>query len=390
MRVLISSTKFLGHFNPLLPYIAALKKLGHDVAVAAPEELAARLGQADIEHLPVGEPTQEEVDASRRAIDAASEAMAVKVAIAESFLDRSRATLPDLGRIIAGWRPDLVVRDSLELGALVAATAAGLPCCRVGVHCGQGEMDFIPNLIPGIDRLRGSTGLPVDNGASLRGEQVFSAFPDFMDDGVDWLGTQEPFRTRPASAPPPSANVKRPSWAPSPGETFVYVTLGTVSGRSDKSRAAYRAVLEALSTLPVRALLTTGPVMPHEHLGTIPPNVTIEVFVPQSEVLPYAQAVVCHGGSGSLIGALAQGIPTVVVPLFADQPHNAASVARVGAGVSVTDRTVPILRAAIIRVLEDETIRQTARRIQNDIAAMQSIDTAARHMLALASPPAMA
>ena len=383
MRVLFSSTKFLGHFNPLLPYIGALKKLGHDVAVAAPAEMAARLGQAGIEHLTVGEPTQEEVEASRRAIDAASGAMDVRQAIAESFLGQSRATLPDLMRIIADWRPDLVVRESLELGALVAAAAAGLPCCRVGVHCGQGEMDFIPNLVSGIDRMCGMVGLPNDNGASLRAEQVFSAFPEFMDVGVDWLGTQEPFRTRPPSAPTPPDSAERPSWAPSVGETFVYVTLGTVSGRSDKSRAAYRAVLEALSTLPVRALLTTGPVMPHEHLGTIPPNVTVEVFVPQSEVLPYARAVVCHGGSGSLIGALAQGIPTVVVPLFADQPHNAASVARVGAGVSVTDRTVPVLRAAIARVLEDENIRLTARRIQTDIAAMPSVDTAARSILAL-------
>lgn len=387
MRVLISTTKFLGHLNPLLPYCDALKKLGHEVAVAAPQETAVRLGQAGLLHLPVGEPTQDEVDAARRAIDAASGALAVKAAIAESFFLLARAALPDLRRILADWQPDLVVRESLELAAFVAAAAAGLPCCRVGVHCGQGEMDFVPHVITSIDRLRNTAGLPTDDGASLRREPVFSAFPNFMDDGVDWLGTQKPFRTGPASAPPPSASAARPSWAPSVGETFVYVTLGTVSGRSDKSRAAYRAVLEALSTLPVRALLTTGPIMPHEHLGTIPPNVTVEIFVPQSEILPYADAVVCHGGSGSLVGALAQGLPTVVVPLIADQPHNAASVARAGAGVSVTDRTVPILRAAIARVLEDDNIRQTARRIQNDIAAMPSIATAARHMLAFCVAP---
>jgi UDP:flavonoid glycosyltransferase YjiC (YdhE family) len=383
MRVVISSTKFLGHFNPMLPYIDALKKLGHDVAVAAPGELAARLDQAGIEHLPVGEPTQQELDALRKTIDAATEPMAVKVAIAEFFLDLSRATLPDLVRIVADWRPNLVVRESLELGALVAAAAAGLPCCRVGVHCGQGEMDFVPNLVSGIDRLRGSAGLPADDGASLRGEQVFSAFPAFMDEGVDWLGTQEPFRTRPTSALTPPDSAGRPSWAPSVGETFVYVTLGTISGRSDKSRAAYRAVLEALATLPVRALLTTGPVMPHEELGTIPPNVTVETFVPQAEVLAYADAVICHGGSGTLLGALAHGLPQVVVPLFADQPHNAASVERAGAGIAVTDRSVPVLRAAIVRVLDDASMRQTAQRIGGEIAGMPGMDMAVDRLLAL-------
>ncbi len=385
MRVLISSTKFSGHLNPLLPYADSLIAMGHDVAIAAPEAASRRLVQAGIVHLPVGDPAEEDAEASRLRIDAASGAQAVQAAVAEAFAGlRSRASLPDLRRIIADWRPDLVLRESLELGALVAAAAAAIPCCRVGVHCGQGEMDFFPHLVAPVDRLRVGAGLPGDDGASLRSEAVFSAFPDFMDEGVDWLGTQEPFRVRPVLAPTPHSGAERPIWAPAEGETFVYVTLGTVSGRSEKSRAAYRAVLEALSALPVRALLTTGPIMPHEELGIIPPNVAVEVFVPQSEVMPHAHAVVCHGGSGSLIGALAQGIPTVVVPLFADQPHNAASVARVGAGISVSDRTAPVLREAIARVLKDEDIRRTARRISSDIAGMHALETAAERMVALA------
>jgi len=388
MRVLISSTRFSGHLNPLLPYADALIARGHDVAVAAPEATSRRLAQAGITHLPVGEPAEEAAEASRRSIDAASGAQAVQAAAADHFAGLlSRASLPDLTRIIADWRPDLVFRESLELGALVAAAAAAVPCCRVGVHCGRGEMDFFPHLVASVDRLRSGVGLPGDDGASLRSEAVFSAFPAFMDNGVDWLGTQQPFRVRPALAAMPPAGAERPTWAPAEGEAFVYVTLGTVSGRSEKSRTAYRAVLEALSTLPVRALLTTGPIMPREELGTIPPNVAVEAFVPQSEIMPRAQAVVCHGGSGSLIGALAHGLPTVVMPLFADQPHNAASVARAGAGLSVTDRTAPVLRAAIARVLADEDIRRTARRISEDIARMPAVEEAVERMVALAARP---
>jgi UDP:flavonoid glycosyltransferase YjiC (YdhE family) len=386
VRVLISSTEFSGHLNPLLPYADALVAMGHDVAVAAPEAAAQRLAQAGIVHLPVGDPAQEDAEASRRRIDTASGAQAVQAAAAEHFAGLlAQASLPDLIRIVADWRPDLVLRESLELGALVAAAAAAIPCCRVGVHCGQGEMNFFSHLVAHVDRLRLDAGLPGDDGASLRSEAVFSAFPEFMDEGVDWLGTQEPFRVRPASAPTRPAGAERPGWAPAQGETFVYVTLGTVSGRSEKSRAAYRSVLEALSTLPVRALLTTGPIMPHEELGIIPSNVAVEAFVPQAEVLPHAHAVVCHGGSGSLIGALAQGLPTVVVPLFADQPHNAASVARAGVGVAVTDRTAPNLREAIVRVLEDGEMRAAARRLGDDIAGMPGMEAAIERMIAVAA-----
>ena len=47
-------------------------------------------------------------------------------------------------------------------------------------------------------------------------------------------------------------------------------------------------------------------------------------------------AVVTHGGHGSTLGALAHGVPVVVLPLFAlDQWFNAAAVARAGAGVAL-------------------------------------------------------
>ncbi len=384
MRVLISSTSGSGHLNPLLPYAQALAAAGHEVAVATPSSAAARLAEAGISHLPVSEPSDEETEALRRSLDAATGIDAVRAAGAGFFAGLARAALPDLLRHAADWRPDVMLRESAELAGLVAASAAGLPAARVGVHGGHFEMDFFPHLVGLVDQLRTGIGLAADDGAGLRAEPVFSAFPAFMDEGVDWLGTCEPFRVRPHGGDAPAPGGPRPAWAPALGETFVYVTLGTVSGRSEKSRSAYRALLEALSSLPVRALLTTGPIMPHAELGTVPPNVMVETFVPQTQVLSLADAVICHGGSGTLLATLACGLPQVVVPLFADQPHNAAAIERVGAGLSVTDRSAPVLRAAIARVLQDDSIRQTARRISRETAGMPGMEAAVDRLLALA------
>lgn len=383
VRVLITSTSGSGHLNPLLPYARALAAAGHEVAVATPPAAAARLAEAGVPHLPVGEPSAEELQALHQALDVATGVDAVRTAGAAFFAGLARAALPDLLRHAADWRPDVLLRESAELAGIVAAAAAGRSSARVGVHAGPFEIDFFRYLVGPLDQLRTGIGLVADGGAGLRGEPVFSAFPPFMDDGVDWLGTREPFRVRPDSGAAPAPGRPKPAWAPAKGETFVYVTLGTVSGRSEKSRSAYRAVLEALSTLPVRALMTTGPVMPHDELGTIPPNVTVATFVPQAEVLPYADAVICHGGSGTLLGALASGLPQVVVPLFADQPHNAASVARAGAGIAVTDRSAPVLRDAIAQVLQDERFRQTARRIGAEIARMPGMEAAVDRLVAL-------
>jgi UDP:flavonoid glycosyltransferase YjiC (YdhE family) len=383
MRVLITSTAGSGHLNPLMPYARALAAAGHEVALAVPAAAAARLAEAGVSHLPVDEPSDAETEVLRRSLDAATGTEAVRAAGAGFFAGLARAALPGLRRHVADWHPDLVLRESAELAGGVAAEAAGLPSARVGVHGGHFEMDFFPYLVTPVDQLRTGFGLGADAGAGLRSEPVFSAFPAFMDDGVDWAGTREPFRVRPSANAAPAPGGPRPHWAPAKGATFVYVTLGTVSGRSEKSRSAYRAVLEALAMLPVRALLTTGPVMPHEELGTIPPNVTVESFVPQAEVLAYADAVICHGGSGTLLGALAHGLPQVVVPLFADQPHNAAAIERAGAGIAVTDRSAPVLREAIARVLQDASLRQTARRIGGEIAGMPGMDAAVGRLLAL-------
>ena len=173
-----------------------------------------------------------------------------------------------------------------------------------------------------------------------------------------------------------------PAWAPRDGEPLIYITFGTVSGSSERAKATYRAALEAVSALPVRALLTTGPVMDSKALGPIPPNVAVETFVPQAEIFPFASAVVCHGGSGSLIGGLAAGLPIVVAPIFADQPVNARSVDVARLGVAVFDREVSGLRAAMQRVLVDAEIRSNALDMAAQIAALPTRDDAVEAMLA--------
>src|SRR3954454_23019308 len=98
-------------------------------------------------------------------------------------------------------------------------------------------------------------------------------------------------------------------------------------------------------------------------LGPIPDNVTVLPFVPQDEVLPHASLVLCHGGSGTLLEALARGIPVVIVPLFADQPANARSVERTGAGLAVWEINPAAVRTALQRIWSEPSFRVGAGRI---------------------------
>ena len=143
-------------------------------------------------------------------------------------------------------------------------------------------------------------------------------------------------RTRPRRRRRGRCGSARPR-CPSPPsrEPLVYLSFGLVTrGRAHAAlpRALPRGDRGARAAAGA-VLLTVGEDRDHGELGPLPDNVTVERWVPQDEVLPRAAAVVTHGGHGSTLGALAHGVPMVVLPLFSlDQWFNAEAVARAGAG----------------------------------------------------------
>lgn len=384
MRILFSSTKGAGHVGPLVPYAQALARLGHQVLVSAPEAASAGLQRAGLVHARVSDPSDEESKAFWDRLDAAKGDDALALGFREGFSGiLACSAMPALQQTISDWRPDLIVLESAEFAALVAAERAAIPHACVAVHSGRFEAWASTHVIESLDALRRVAGLSPDGGAALRAEKVFTAFPASLDADAAALGGQIPFRVAASRGVAVSAK-ETPGWAAKNGLRFLYVTLGTVSGRSERVRAAYREILEAIGTLPVSALLTTGPVMTTEALGTVPDNVTVKDFVSQAEVFAHAAAVVCHGGSGTLLGGLAVGLPMVVVPLFADQPYNARAVEDAGAGVAVLRPEAAPLRTAIQRVLNDSSLRTGAGRIAGEMSTMATMDDAAGALLALA------
>ena len=384
MRVLFSSTRGTGHINPLLPYARALVADGHEVAVAGPLELGETLRSAGFTHLSFGHPGDETLAPIWARLRGVSQQEANAIAIGEIFAGaNARAALPKLLATIGEFRPDLIVRESAEFGALVAAEVAGVPHARVAVHMVSFE-ESLPSLAgPSLDALRQQHGLPADAGRSLRAEPVFSWFPPSLDGSIDdGSQTQIPFRAQLSEGAP---SAESPHWVPANDrQPLVYITFGTIAGGMREAKVLFRAALDAIAEVPVRALFTTGRGVDPSVLGAIPANVHVEAFVPQRDVLPRVNAVVCHGGSGTVLGALAAGVPLVVAPLGADQPHNAQRIAAVGAGLAVPNPDPSMLRAAIERVLAEDAFRRNARKIADEIAALPTLDRAVAALLAVA------
>jgi MGT family glycosyltransferase len=144
---------------------------------------------------------------------------------------------------------------------------------------------------------------------------------------------------------------------------------------------AYAMALRAVERMSARVLLTVGRRFDASSLGPVPANVHVEPWIDQARVLEQAELVVCHGGSGTTLAALAAGVPLVMVPLFADQFENARRVAATRAGrvVETQSRTgdvrsinaaaAPQITAGIEDVLGDVTYRDRARDIATEMAA---------------------
>ena len=86
-------------------------------------------------------------------------------------------------------------------------------------------------------------------------------------------------------------------------------------------------------------------------------------------MLPRCAAVVSHGGSGTVLAALAHGLPSVLLPMGADQPENADRCEELGVSVvlDVIGATPADVRAAVAAL---DGCRPAAARLQAEIARM--------------------
>ncbi len=152
-------------------------------------------------------------------------------------------------------------------------------------------------------------------------------------------------------------------------EPVAYFTLGTVK---NTETADFKVGLSALEAYDGVVIATTGRRLGPDDLGSLPPNVIVEEFVPQADLLERADLLVSHSGSGTMLGALVHGVPQVALPRGTDQPQNAVLLERAGAGVVVPpeDYGADTIEAAIRTVTGDPSFRAAAERVRDEIAAM--------------------
>jgi MGT family glycosyltransferase len=80
------------------------------------------------------------------------------------------------------------------------------------------------------------------------------------------------------------------------------------------------------------------------------------------DVLRHADLFITHAGMGSTMEAMYQGVPMLAVPQMAEEQANADRMVELGLGrlLNADAVTVDTLRAAVVSLLADDTIRKRA------------------------------
>jgi UDP:flavonoid glycosyltransferase YjiC (YdhE family) len=385
VRLLFSTTAGAGHFGPLVAVARACEAAGHEIAVAAPQAFHGTVESAGFTHLPFPDVPAEVMREVFDRVALLPRTEANRVVAAEVFarLD-AQAALPELIDIVAGWQPDIVVREPYEFASLVAADSAGIRQVHVAIGMNRFGSGFADVVAEPLAELSTLAGLPSDRGATVAvTSPTFTSVPTVLDAPDLDFGDLAPSGSAAELGPiwrfrwPTDGGTGRlPGRWGNPNDPLVYVTYGSVTGGLAHLSDLYAATLRVLAELPVRVLMTTGRGADRSTVEPVPPNAWVEEWWPQAEVMPSAAAMIGHGGFGTTMAALAAGVPQVVVPLFAfDQFVNAEQVAAVRAGVQVLGGLAGLseLPAAITGVLDDPEINAGARAVAAEVAALPEL-----------------
>jgi UDP:flavonoid glycosyltransferase YjiC (YdhE family) len=294
-----------------------------------------------------------------------------EVEFAENFAGKgARRHSTVIREHLRAWRPDVVVRDEADFGSAVAAEVLGIPTATVLVLA-AGTL-IRPDLVSTpLAAVRAEAGLTPDPGLGMltRGQVLFPFPPSFRSPAAPVSLPETAFAFRPDN---PATIADRSS------RKRVYVTLGTVfnTGSGD----LFERLLAGLASIDADVVVTVGRDIDPADFGVQPDHIRIARFIAQSEVLRDTDLVVSHGGSGSLMATLAHGLPSVLLPLGADQPHNARRASELGLArnLDAATATPEEIRQSVSAGLGDHVARDRARRVAEEINALPGVEEAVR------------
>ncbi|TCO60804.1 nucleotide disphospho-sugar-binding domain-containing protein [Actinocrispum wychmicini] len=389
MKVLMIPWGLPPHYFPQVPLVWAFRAAGHDVRIAAQPYASSAIMASGLTVSEVGhaydhatvmkENTPRVLQFLKdndfgKGLDEDGRVAFVDQLhrlVGEVYVRSAEAMLGDLLTLARSWRPDVLVGDPLVLAAPLVAADLGIPI----VHHLWGDV-----LTPQF----GMPGKAITHGVFA--EDIRRLYEPFgVAPGADALYTLDPC---PDDLQVPGVPERRsiryvpyngpgvvPEWLTEPASRPRVCVLrsGTTSRIAGTISTVIPQVAAGLTDLGAEVVIPINKA-DRDALGDLGADVRIAEDLPLHLLLPSCDAIVHHGGSGTMLTAAALGVPQIVIPEINDQSMNGTRLAAIGAGAWIAEQDVSFdsVRSVADKVLTGGAAAEAAAKLAASIAAEPS------------------
>jgi zeaxanthin glucosyltransferase len=394
-----------GHLNPLSALGRELQTRGHRVTVLQVSDLEAKVRSEGLEFYPIGQSIYQpgSLAATFKQLTQYSEIEALRYSV-DFCRQMTEMICQDAPAAIQSLGIDALLVDQLEPVGQSVAQFLALPfvCISSGQTIHR-RSDIPPFFTPWgysraawarlrntiayyildrgcqpilqvINRYRQQWGLPsyrkiYESIASLHISQQPVAFEFPMVDIPSHFHYTGPFRN--PSPCPTSFPFEQLT-----GQPLIYASLGSVQNTKQE---IFQCIAAACEGIDVQLVIAHGGGMTMEAVRSLAGSPLVVEYAPQLEVLAKASLTITHGGMNTVLDSLSCGVPLVAIPITFEQPGTGARIRWTGTGevLALSQLQVSTLRAAVQRVLTEETYLQNARRLQQAIQQAGGVQRAA-------------
>jgi MGT family glycosyltransferase len=373
-----------GHINPTLAVGAELLALGHEVAwISLDEQLQTKLPTGGQSLVIRYDQDDSEKQANAEYLDIITKKNvygieSIKFLYEEVLVPLNRYMFDGIMQILQSWQPDVVINDHQVFAGGMAAHLLDIPyATSVTAPAAVKMMEDLPKIheweVKQIIGLQQELG--IEGEKSLAASELLTlvftsrAFFGEMELPDHYRFPGPVIANRIADIPF--------DWEKLNSRTVpkILISIGTTFDHQFK-KDFFSKVIEAFGGKDIFVVVVSDEAL----FETWPSNFLVQQRVPQLELLPHLDGVVCHAGHNTVSEALSNGLPLVVIPIAYDQSHVAGRVVANGCGLRLNFNRfkAPHLQNAVNDILNDPAYRLAAQRIQSSFGRAGGTRTAAQ------------
>ncbi|WP_158995695.1 glycosyltransferase [Mucilaginibacter sp. L196] len=327
-----------GHINPTISIGTVLLQLGHEVAwISLDSSLQTKLPEgARLLLIQYAENDQQKQD-SEKYLDIITKKIvygidSIKFLYEDVFIPLNRYSYEGILNLLHQYKPDLIITDHQMFAGAIAAVNKNIPyVTSVTAPAAIKVMDELPKVheweVKQIVSLQKELGIEGDGSIAcsnlmtlvLTSKAFFGEMT--LPDNYVFVGPVIHERKDKIAFDWGKLELME-------GRPKILVSIGTTFAHEHK-KDFFKKVIEAFGEKHLVVIVVADP----DLVDLWPSNFIVQRHVPQLELLPHLDAIVCHGGHNTVCEALLNGLPMVVIPIAYDQSHVAGRVVRVGAGL---------------------------------------------------------